>query len=216
MSVIYHKFEQQSLEWFAFKVGKLSQSELKRCVNPSDASLKSKDVVMKQVSKIIAEIITGFSQDSDYQSDAMEWGNEYEEEALEPYSSYKRKCGIIQNTDFKYFVLSPDLVTFDKLGFEAKCPDSDTHINYILADRLPLEHKVQVNCYYIADPSIQKMHFISYDPRCVKSSTNDIICDRFKIDVEKDYRYLDNLGASILMIEDMITNGLDKLMKIHN
>ncbi len=51
---------------------------------------------------------------------------------------------------------------------EIKCPKTKTHIKYIRMGKIPNEYKEQVWAYFMVNPDLQWVDFVSYDPRLTK------------------------------------------------
>ncbi|EKS43598.1 hypothetical protein H704_00967 [Bartonella bacilliformis Peru38] len=85
--------------------------------------------------KLITERLIGQINPS-YETQAMQWGVEHEDEAIEEYSfiydPHVTRCGFISHPTFKMAGASPDgLIGKDGL-IEIKCPQSTTHLRFFL------------------------------------------------------------------------------------
>lgn len=179
---VYENIIQRSIEWNDLRLGRIGGSQLATIIDPKTGNLKkqtkSSTPLITAVSKVIAEIKTQFSNDSDYESDAMLWGIEQEADAAELIGDKDSfVCGYVTNSDFKYFGLSPDLLSVKK-GYEIKCPNSSTFAEWVIKDELPIKHKVQVMDYFVMMPEIEEMIFVVYDTRYPKNNLRKISVKR--------------------------------------
>ena len=159
------KVEQGTDEWRALRLGHVTAS------NVADVMAKGKSgeaVTRKKYKvKLLAERLTGASQDF-YTNAAMEWGTEQEPYARMAYEVANDvlvdKTGFWPHETIKWVGVSPDgLVDIDGLG-EIKCPNTTTHLDYILDDKVPTEYYKQIQCQlWVTGRSW--CDFISFDPR---------------------------------------------------
>lgn len=159
------KVEQGTDEWRALRLGHVTAS------NVADVMAKGKSgeaVTRKKYKvKLLAERLTGASQDF-YTNAAMEWGTEQEPYARMAYEVANDvlvdKTGFWPHETIKWVGVSPDgLVDNDGL-VEIKCPNTTTHLDYILDDKVPTEYYKQIQCQlWVTGRSW--CDFISFDPR---------------------------------------------------
>lgn len=159
------KVEQGTDEWRALRLGHVTAS------NVADVMAKGKSgeaVTRKKYKvKLLAERLTGSSQDF-YTNAAMEWGTEQEPYARMAYEVANDvlvdKTGFWPHETIKWVGVSPDgLVDSDGL-VEIKCPNTTTHLDYILDDKVPTEYYKQIQCQlWVTGRSW--CDFISFDPR---------------------------------------------------
>jgi putative phage-type endonuclease len=161
--------EQQTPEWLAMRIGCVTGSRMADVM----AKLKRKDGEAQRrqdyKAEIVCEILTGRSTEH-YVSPAMEWGVE-----TEPFArnAYEVEIGDIDPVGFALhyrinrFGASPDgLVGADGL-VEFKCPNTSTHIEYIIGGVVPAEYHWQMLAE-MACAERQWCDFVSYDPRLPK------------------------------------------------
>jgi putative phage-type endonuclease len=149
--------------------------------------------------QLVAERLTGEPQEG-YTNGAMEWGTDTEASARQYYEMAEgvqvQQIGFIERDE--HIGASPDgLVGADGM-VEIKCPNSTTHITYILEDRLPPAYRAQVQGeLWVAER--QWCDFVSYDPRM---RTRKYFCTR----VERDEKYIEELAAGIsAFVEQMLS-----------
>ena len=117
--------------------------------------------------QLIAEICTGQAQRG-FVSDAMNWGVEQETFAR---AAYEIKTGL--SVDLVGFYIhpqidqsgaSPDGVVGKDGSLEIKCPNTATHLDYMLAGVVPEEYQPQM-LWQMACTGRKWCDFVSYDPR---------------------------------------------------
>jgi len=161
--------EQRSAEWLAMRVGCVTGSRMSDVM----AKLKRKEGEAQSrqdyKAQIVCEILTGRAAEH-YVSPAMEWGMENE---IFARNAYEVAVGDIEPVGFalhsaiKRFGASPDgLVGTDGL-VEFKCPNTSTHIDYVLTGVVPAEYQWQMLAE-MACSERQWCDFVSYDPRLPK------------------------------------------------
>lgn len=182
--------EQGSDEWFAARLGKVTAS----CF--SDV-LNKKTGRGTYMIKLAAERLTGLSQDG-YSNAVMERGKEIEPEAREYYAETRGQ--IISQIGFAELSedvgASPDGLVGDDGQVEIKCPNSTTHISYILKNKMPTKYIPQVQGQLWVTGR-QWCDFISYDPRLDKRPF-------WLIRVKRDEDYIKTLEAATnVFIEEL-------------
>jgi len=155
-----YEMEQGSPEWFAIRLGKVTASNFH--IAKAGGQGKTR---LKLIYKLLAERLTGEPQET-YKNAAMERGNDVEPMARDYYANLYgvdvREVGFVElNEDIG---ASPDGLVDTDGEIEIKCPNSATHIEYIINDKLPAEHRWQVHGQlWVTDR--QWCDFISFDPR---------------------------------------------------
>lgn len=213
---LFNNIEQRSIEWNALRLGRIGGSTLKDIIDANtghlkddynkNGSFKSKTPVLNAIAGVISEIKTGFSNDSEYQSEAMEWGSEMEAEVVEQIENETTfKCGYVTNSSYKYFGLSPDLLS-TKTGYEIKCPNSKTFALWRMKNELPKDHKVQVMDYFVMIPELEKMELVIYDPRY---PDNNIF--RFEVYRKDNLDFIENMSNAMKQFDKMVYNYLTNI-----
>lgn len=166
--MIIHSVEQGSPEWFALRRAKVTGTRFKEIFAADD---------LKLVDKLIAESISEEVEEEGYKSEEMLRGDEYEPLARAYYAKQIGKeidvHGFITSEKYPWLGYSPDgLIKGESAlyeeGIEIKSPSTHTHVRYIRMDKVPTEHIGQVKLIFIVCPTVQKVTFISYDPRFYK------------------------------------------------
>jgi putative phage-type endonuclease len=176
--------EQGTEEWYQARLGKVTASNFAKVLSKGE----TRKTYMLQ---LVAERLTGEKQDT-YTNAAMEWGTEHEPQARATHEFVKdievKEIGFcLLNDDVGY---SPDGFIGDNGLAEYKCPNTTTHLNWVLAGRLPAKHKAQVQGgMWITER--EYCDFVSFDPR-ITGTANLFICR-----VERDEEYIKTLAESV-------------------
>ena len=185
--------EQQSPEWFAARLGKVTASHFAQAMMAKSASGR-KTYMMK----LVAERMTGQPLES-YSAKWMEEGCEKEPEARIYYEGVKgvavEQVGFVDAGDIG---ASPDGLIGDDGLLEIKCPFPNTHLEYILAKKLPSVYKAQVHGQLWVTER-QWTDFVSYDPRVI---SRPFWCVR----VERDEKYIKEIKTAVeQFVEELLT-----------
>lgn len=158
--------EQGSGAWLNQRVGKLTAS---RMADAMDFTGKGKESAKRKALKIevLAERLTGDAVPH-FVSEFMKWGIEVEPEAKQAFELRTGKiltpCGFVPHPQIPDFGASPDSLLGSEFVFEAKCPQTTTHIAWMLAGGVPEQHKPQILAQ-LACTRRTAAYFCSYDPR---------------------------------------------------
>jgi hypothetical protein len=163
--VILHHCQQRTPEWFALRVGKLTGScakdMLARTQKSGEAAAR-RDLRMR----LLAERLSGTSQEDTYVNAAMQWGIDHEADAL---AAYQAKTGVLVESigfvehDGLPVGSSPDGFADEGL-VSIKCPKTATHIGYLRTQAEPSEHWAQ-NTHELWLTGRPWLDFVSFDPR---------------------------------------------------
>lgn len=144
--MIIHPAEPNSLEWLAARAGIPTASELDQLLTPL-FKIRTGQMPQSYIARKVAEAwlrspIAGF------QSIDMEIGSVLEKEALPFYELLHgvkvQRVGLVL-TDDKRFGASPDGLLVSECGLECKCPRADTHVRYLLENKVPDDYLAQVH-----------------------------------------------------------------------
>jgi exodeoxyribonuclease (lambda-induced) len=135
----------------------------------------------------------------------MERGNVLESESRNLYELIKgtdvKQVSLVYKDESRLVACSPDgLIGYDVVhdrfcgGYETKCPAPHTHVEYLLANKLPTKYKVQVQgSMYVT--GMDHWDFMSYHPHMPP----------LIIKVERDTRFIKLLSDEIdLFLEEML------------
>lgn len=157
-------------EWFEARTGKVTGSVIADAI----AMLKrgnGETQGRKDLKAILAaERIGGEMLRSSFVSNAMQWGVETEPRAR---GAYEMRNGLLVDTvgfvchpSIEWAGCSPDGLVGTDGAIEIKCPNSSTHIEYLLANRVPPEYEPQV-MWTLACTEREWLDFISFDDRLI-------------------------------------------------
>jgi hypothetical protein len=163
--MILHTCAQRTPEWLALRAGKLTGS----CAKDMLAKIKSGESAARRdlKFKLIAERLSGVSQEDGYVNAAMQWGITHEAEAIRAYESSRGvlvdPIGFVEH-DTLAAGTSPDGFVNDDGIVSIKCPKTATHIGYLRSGFEPAEHVAQ-NTHELWLTGRQWIDFVSFDPR---------------------------------------------------
>lgn len=158
--------EQGTQEWLDARAGKVTASKI-HCIM---AEVKKGESAERRNyrAQLVAEILTGKSQEDGYTSGPMQWGIEQEPFARVEYEILKGvmvdRVGLVIHPAIERGAASPDgLVGPDGL-VEIKCPNTATHLDYLTSEDIPLKYIQQMQ-WQMACTGRQWCDFVSFDPR---------------------------------------------------
>ncbi len=138
--------EQNSPEWYAARLGKITASGMSSIISPTGKQSVS---VSKYVSKLIAEIITGQSDEAFKGNIHTERGHALEDEACDYYAMLRgvepQRVGFCVTDDDK-IGCSPDRLIGDDGMLEIKTCLSSIMIDHYENEKLEQEHRPQTQC----------------------------------------------------------------------
>jgi putative phage-type endonuclease len=156
---------QGSPEWFAARCGKVTASRVADII----AKTKTGPSASREnyLAQIVCERMTGKPAES-YSNAAMAWGTEQEPFARAAYESAKdvlvEEVGFVPHPNISEAGASPDgLVGLFGL-VEIKCPNTATHIQTLLDQKVPEKYNTQMQ-WQMACTQRQWCDFVSFDPR---------------------------------------------------
>lgn len=171
MTRLFH-CDQRSNEWFDLHVGRVTASGVGDVMSFRKTGDKGSTADRKNyMAKKIAETLTGRMDMNGYFSPSMQWGIDNEDEARRAYEIARGtmcdRIGFGIHPAIERFGSSPDALAGDYGMVEIKCPDTSTHIKWLMAGVVPDEHKPQM----VSGLSVFERawcDFVSYDPRLPK------------------------------------------------
>jgi len=160
-----HLCEQGQSEWFNLRIGRVTASNIHKLIAKTKKGTTAKRETY--LWDLVTERITGQAKPH-YVSKAMEWGIENEPTARSAYEMRYdvpvETVGFITHDSIQWFGASPDGLIGDDGGLEIKCPDTDTHLQWMHAGIVPEEHLDQV-LSNLSCSGRKWWDFMSYDPR---------------------------------------------------
>ena len=193
-----HTFEQHSDEWYSIRLGKVTASKFSVAIGKPGVTRT------KYMRKLIGEAGSCQREES-YSNSSMEWGTETEPEARNYYQSVNdcivTEVGFIEHSE--YIGVSPDGLIGEDGLLEIKCPNTSTHVGYILDDKLPAVYRAQVQGQLWCSGR-KWLDFVSYDPRY---APRPYWCKR----VERDEQYIAELEIKLGKFVAEMKTVMDKI-----
>jgi predicted phage-related endonuclease len=160
--------------WLQSRCGKLTASRMADAMDMLKNG-KPSAARTKLAHEILAERMTGDSVPH-YVNDFMRWGLEQEPFAKDAYEvatgDLLIPCGFVDHNDIDNFGSTPDALIGSDAVFEAKCPQTVTHIAWMLTGGVPEQHKPQILAQ-LACTGRSRAVFVSFDPR-VRSAAKQL------------------------------------------
>jgi len=157
--------EQQSAEWFASRLGKVTASRVADVIARTKTGPSASRA--NYMAELVAERLTGVRGET-FTNAAMQWGTDNEPEARLAYEFRHdvtvEQVGFIAHPSIEMSGASPDgLVAADGL-VEIKCPNTATHIETLLTGSIPGKYETQM-LWQMACTGRSWCDFASFDPR---------------------------------------------------
>ena len=196
-------------EWLQMRLGAVTASRVADVM----ARLKTKNgeaaVRAAYKAELVCERLTGRAAEH-YVSPAMEWGIENETDAKTAYEIETgfdvAPGGIAIHPKIKWLLASPDGLIGEDGLLEAKCPNTTTHIEYILAGIVPAEYQPQMLCQ-MACTERKFCDFVSFDPRLPKE------LQLFIRRLERDEAQIATMEAEVIKFSAEVDEVIKKLGK---
>ena len=157
--------EQRTDEWRTLRIGKVTASRICDVL----AEIKKGEAASRRNYRadIIVEILTQLPADN-YVSKEMQWGIDTEPFARAAYELEQdvmvSTVGFACHPLIDRFGASPDGLVGDDGLVEIKCPNTATHIEYLLAGVVPADYQPQM-LTAMACTGRRWCDFVSFDPR---------------------------------------------------
>ena len=193
--------EQGSPEWLAARAGKVTASMISNVLaKPETAAFRDYQA------QIVAELLTGKPQGSDFTNAAMEFGTENEPFARSAYEVSTGftvdEVGLVLHPTIDRAGASPDgLVGSDGL-VEIKCPKVATHLAYICAGVVPTKYRNQMLFQMICAERAW-CDFVSFRPDLPEHLQLFVI--RFQRDEAKIKELTTAVNAFLVQVDEMLT-----------
>jgi len=157
--------EQGTTEWFAARCGKVTASRVADIIAKTKTGYSTSRE--NYLAQIVCERMTGKPAES-YSNSAMQWGTDQEPFARAAYESAKdvlvEEVGFVLHPNISEAGASPDgLVGLFGL-VEIKCPNTATHIQTLLDQKVPEKYNTQMQ-WQMACTERHWCDFVSFDPR---------------------------------------------------
>jgi putative phage-type endonuclease len=156
---------QGSEEWFAARCGKVTASRVADVIAKTKSGWGASRG--NYMAELIAERLTGTTAES-YSSAAMQWGTDTEPQARAAYEFFHDvevvEIALVDHPTIGLCSASPDgLVNKDGM-VEIKCPNTATHIDTLLSEKIPTKYITQMQ-WQMACADRKWCDYVSFDPR---------------------------------------------------
>ena len=199
--------EQGSDLWARARCGKVTAS---RCAEVSAVRQDGDEASKRRAyrNELMVEILTGRPVLHRVTRE-MQWGIDQEEFGRSAYEMARgvlvRTCGFVVHPDIERFGCSPDgLVGHDGM-IQIKCPNTTTHLAWMLSGSIPIEHLPQMLGELSCNPERTWIDFVSFDPRLPSHLQTYI--RRF----QRDEKLIFALEANVVHFNHEIDAELEKL-----
>lgn len=160
---IYKDLEQRTEEWNQLRRGSIGGSSVKKAHAKNNFPY-AYEVAGERLSTQVKDNFT---------SEATQRGTDLEPVCIAEFEAITglkiTTVGLVKNKEWKGCHLSPDGLIYEGEtptgAIEMKCPDSKTHIEYIFTNKVPAVYRQQICHNFTMIPSLEKIYFISFDPR---------------------------------------------------
>jgi len=156
---------QGSPEWIAIRLGKVTASRVADVVARTKSGWGASRA--NYMAELIAERLTGVAAEA-YTNGAMLWGTAQEPDARAAYQFLKNteveEVGFVPHPTIAMSGASPDGLIASEGLVEIKAPQTATHIDTLLGQKVPEKYITQIQ-YQLAVTGRQWCDYVSYDPR---------------------------------------------------
>lgn len=157
--------EQRTDEWYQARLGKVTASRVADLLSKTKSGWGAGRA--NYMAELLCERLTG-QQAERFTSAEMQRGTELEPQARTAYcflfDATVDECGFVQHQVITDFGASPDGLIGDSGLVEIKCPNTATHIEYLLSQEVPGKYVTQMQAQ-MACTGRAWCDFASYDPR---------------------------------------------------
>ena len=161
--------EQRTEEWFAARLGKVTASRVADVVARTKSGYGASRA--NYMAELVCERLTGVRGEF-FSSAAMQWGTEQEPMAREAYESKMGvlvlETGFVPHPNIQMAGASPDGLIGTDGGIEIKCPNTNTHLDTLLSEKVPERYLNQIY-WQMACTGGLWVDFVSFDPRLPES-----------------------------------------------
>jgi putative phage-type endonuclease len=202
--------EQRSPEWYAARLGKVTASRVADIIAKTKSGYSTSRA--NYMAELVCERLTG-KQGDFYQNAAMVWGTETEPMARSAYEAHSgnlvTETGLVLHTSIADAGASPDgLIDEDGL-VEIKCPNTSTHIDTLLDEKVPSKYVTQI-MWQMACTERKWCDFVSFDPRMPEHM--QIFVKR----VERDDDMIVELEREVEKFLSELDEKINKLSKLYD
>jgi putative phage-type endonuclease len=206
----FQSIKQGSSEWMAQRCGRVTASRVADVIAKTKTGYStSRENYMAQ---LICERLTGTPTEG-FTNAAMQWGTETESKARAAYEATTftsvREVAMISHPSIPNTGASPDGLIGEDGLIEIKCPNTATHLDTLLSQKVPGKYVTQMQ-WQMACTGRQWCDFVSFDPRLPEHL--QLFVKRVSRDNDFIKQTEDEIVAFLLELEQKIEslNKLDK------
>ena len=201
--------EQGTDEWFAIRCGKVTASRVADVIATTKTGYSASRANYE--AQLICEILTGKPAES-FTNSAMQWGTETEPLARAQYElktgEMVNQVGFVVHPMIEQAGASPDGLVGSEGLIEIKCPNTSTHLDTLLAQKVPSKYITQMTWQMVCTGR-KWCDFVSYDPRLPEN------LQLFVQRIELDEDYAKKLQNEVVMFLVEVNEKVEKLRKIN-
>ena len=192
------EIKQGTEEWHQIRLGKVTASR----VSDVMSKIKSGESAGRKNYKmdLVVERLTN-TPTSSFTNAAMAWGTETEPLARMAYEvhsgNFVETVAFIQHPSIEWFGCSPDGLIGSEGNLEIKCPNTSTHIDYLLAGVPPAKYVPQMQTQMACTGRLWT-DFVSYDPRLPPE------LQLFVVRLDRDEAYIQQIEAEVKQFLDEV------------
>ena len=201
--------EQGTDEWFAIRCGKVTASRVADVIATTKSGYSASRANYE--AQLICEILTGKPAES-FTNVAMQWGTETEPLARAQYElktgNMVNQVGFVVHPMIEQAGASPDGLIGEDGCIEIKCPNTSTHLDTLLSQKVPSKYITQMTWQMLCTGR-KWCDFVSYDPRLPDN------LQLFIQRIELDEDYAKKLQNEVVMFLVEVNEKVEKLRKIN-
>ena len=201
--------EQGTDEWFAIRCGKVTASRVADVIATTKSGYSASRANYE--AQLICEILTGKPAES-FTNAAMQWGTETEPLARAQYElktgNMVNQIGFMVHPIIEQAGASPDGLIGEDGCIEIKCPNTSTHLDTLLSQKVPSKYITQMTWQMVCTGR-KWCDFVSYDPRLPENL--QLYIERIELDEE----YGKKLESEVKGFLEEVNEKVEKLRKIN-
>jgi putative phage-type endonuclease len=198
--------EQGTAEWFAARCGKVTASKIADVMSKGKGSAESAGV-RNYRAQLVCERLTGTVEET-YINAAMQRGTELEPLARECYEfltgNTVDQIAFVDHPTIPMSGASPDGMIGDVGLVEIKCPNTATHIEYILGNMPPSQYLPQM-LWQMACTGRQWCDFVSYDPRLPEE------LQLFVVRLNRNQEIINEMETAVIVFNNSVEKMINDL-----
>lgn len=196
---------QRTDAWIQQRLGKVTGSRVADLMAKTKSGYSASRA--NYMAELICERLTG-AQGERFTSAAMQWGTDIEPQARAAYEFMTdngvTETGFVLHPSISDFGASPDGLVGDIGLVEIKCPNTATHIETLISEKIPGKYITQMQAQ-MACTGREWCDFVSFDPRL--PAEMQLWVSR----VERDAAFISEMEAEVCAFLAEIAQKLDAL-----